>query len=128
MNAGIDSALEKIHFIGGQNRNRIKKLVLIDIGGKVVKWVFGNMGSEDVDEIYGHLENLDKNTGQINNQVNKQIVINEGLIKGVKNVKESLRQTQEKVEKSINIFGTQTTRSLSIEEVMLIALPVYAEI
>ena len=51
------STLEKIHFIGGQNRNKIKKRDLIDIGGKVVKWLFGNMDSEDADEIYGQLDN-----------------------------------------------------------------------
>ena len=62
------------------------------------------------------------------NQFLSPNVINEGLIKGMKNVSESLRQTQEKVEKSINVLGTQTTRALSIAEVMLVALPVYAEI
>ena len=128
LNSGIDSALEKIHFIGGQNRNKVHKRGLVDLGGKMVKWLFRNMDSEDANEVYGHLDNLDKNTGQMNDQINKQVVINEGLIKGMKNVSESLRQTQEKVEKSINVLGTQTTRALSIAEVMLVALPVYAEI
>ena len=114
MNTGIDSALEIISIIGIQNRNRIKKRGLIDIGGKVVKWLFAHMDSEDADEIYGHLDNLDRNGGQINDQVNKHVVINEGLIKGIINITESLRQTQEKEEKSINVLGTQTTRALGI--------------
>ena len=37
----------------------------MDISGTVLKWLFGNMDREDAQEVYGHLNNLDKNTDQI---------------------------------------------------------------
>ena len=70
-------------------------------------------GCKDGQEVYGHLGNLDRNTDQITDQVNKQVIINDRLIKGINNVTTSLRQTQKRVESAMNVLGLQATKPIA---------------
>ena len=74
-------------------KNRIKR-GLINIAGKFNKIFWGNMDSEDADEIYSHLANLDQNGKQMTDEINKQIVINNNLIKNINKISEHVNSQQ----------------------------------
>lgn len=70
----------------GKHENRGRR-ALIDVGGRIIKWVFGNLNDEDKQEIDNHFRNIDINQHNIINNLNKQITINDDIRKYMLNVK-----------------------------------------
>lgn len=52
------------------------------------------MNDDDAKEIFDHLNNLDQNTKQVVSEVNKQIEINNNLIKNVKELENFINSQQ----------------------------------
>jgi len=80
-----------INLLTHNPRNRQKR-GLINIAGKIQKYIIGTMDSEDSEQIYKKLDELDKNSGTITNELNKQVIINNKLIRNLDTIEEHLNK------------------------------------
>lgn len=70
------------------------KRALINVGGRVINWIFGNMDDEDRIRIEGHLKEIDFNQRNIINNLNKQIKINTDIQTYLQNIRLVLEQNK----------------------------------
>lgn len=91
---------------------------LINVLGNTLKFITGTMDNEDAAEIYKHLENLDLNSKQIIEQSNKQIAINDNLIKSVNEISEHVNSEKRLIEDYLSRITNQTTKIFKAEKVL----------
>lgn len=80
----------KMHVNVG-NRN---KRALIDAGGRLINWIFGNMDDEDRLRIEGHFKEIDFNQMNMINNLNKQVKINTEMQTYLQNIRLVLEQNK----------------------------------
>jgi hypothetical protein len=74
------------------------------------------MDNIDAEEIFNHLDNLDKNTKNLYVQVNKQVSINDKLIKNLDIVVDHVNAGQEIVNKTLNTIIKKSFDALSLSQ------------
>ncbi|KAI8117401.1 hypothetical protein CVS40_10691 [Lucilia cuprina] len=75
--------------------NPRKKRALINEGGRLINWLFGNMDDEDRLRIENHLQDIDLNQKNIIDNLNKRVKINnemQGYLQNIRLVVERNRK------------------------------------
>lgn len=109
-------------------KNRRSKRGLINLLGKGMKFLAGTMDDEDAVEISNHLNNLDQNMNNAMNQLNKQVVINNNLIKNVDEIKQHLNKQQKELNNFLTNITNQTNKIISNYNKSKYVLQLYADI
>lgn len=81
------------------------KRALINIGGSLLKFIFGTMDQEDKIEIENHLKLIDQNNKNIITTINKQIKINSIIQDNINTIKNNINQSHLIIEKISNYIS-----------------------
>lgn len=122
----IDLARQNLHLLLPQN-NRVKR-GLINIGGKAIKWLYGNMDSDDAEEIYSHLKNLDENAKQMTSELNKQVVINNEIISNIDKISDHVNKQQSELSEYLVNVTKNTNRAISLSEKFQLTLKIHVDL
>lgn len=99
-----------------QNKKKRSKRGLLNIVGKLNKYLIGTMDSEDSEEIYSHLQNLDENLKQITGAENSQLIINKNIVKNLESVRDQLNANQQNITKYFyNVSNTLVLDEIKFE-------------
>lgn len=79
----LEHSLQTLN-IHTESRN---KRALIDVGGRLIRWIFGNMDDEDRTRIENHFENIDFKQRNIIDNLNKQVKINNEMQNYLQNIR-----------------------------------------
>lgn len=109
-------------------KNHRNKRGLINILGKGLKFLSGTMDDEDATEIYNHLENLDHNTKNTVDQLNKQVIINNNLIKNVEEINKHLNKQQKDLNEFLSKIDNRTSNLITLYNKSKHVLKLYADI
>ena len=117
--------LTKTHGMGREVERQ--KRGLINIIGAASKFMFGTMDDKDAKEIYGHMENLERNIDQVVKQSNEQLEINDKLISGLKNATDHVRTSQDRIAEKINNIMMETNAALTSSHLLAVMMNIYAD-
>lgn len=101
---------------------------LLNVVGTGFKYIIGTMDSNDAEEIYSHLKNLEQNTRQLTDETNSQVMINNNLIKGLNDVTEHFNEQQTLLTDKFNEFLVKINQGLLNMERHQNVLQLYANI
>lgn len=96
-----------------QNR---KRRGLINIGGKVYKWLFGTMDDDDRQEILEHLSVTEQNSHNSIETLNKQIIINNSMNKSLHHLKTAVENDRKEI--SIFLQKIKNTNNEIVKEII----------
>lgn len=99
LNIEINTIKSKLRTIQISNR---QKRGLINLGGKIQKWLFGTMDDNDRQEILEHLHVIDENSHNSIQNLNKQIKINDSFNKTFLNLKALIEDDRKLILQSLN--------------------------
>lgn len=108
--------------------NKRERRGLVNVIGKAMKFITGTMDNEDSEEIYKHLENLDTNSKQLIDQVNKQVIINDNLIKTLTDMANSVNEQQTKIRSYLSRLENETSKIIMMSTQSKFILEMYADI
>lgn len=74
-----------------------QKRGLINIGGTIIKWVFGTMDNEDRQRIEEHILTIDKNNHNLIKNMNQQIKINDNFNKSFIMIQEAIKNDRQQM-------------------------------
>lgn len=105
-----------------------QKRGLINIMGSGMKALFGTMDDADAQVIFKHLDNLDKNSMQITDQLNKQVIINNNIIKNINETIKHVNDQQKLLTEYLdNITDRSNNLTVKIDKTKF-TLHIYADI
>lgn len=107
---------------------RRQKRGLINVWGNSLKFLAGVMDNEDAEEIYAQLNNLDQNSRQITNEINKQLRVNNDLITSVDKIKNHINEQQIKLSEFLTNITTESMNIKTLTNEMKYALTILIDI
>lgn len=106
------SRLEKLFEIIYPRNNRVKR-GLANVLGTTIKFITGNMDSEDANEIERRIMEITLNNKQLITAHNEQITINDKLISHVKNMTETINNQQIVISTTLNNLNNKQNNFFS---------------
>lgn len=111
-------------------RNEIKTLIprrhkrgLVNLGGTVLKWVFGTMDETDKKDIEEHLNAIDTNNHELIENNNQQIKINNKFNKTFELIKNTIETDRSRISERLNTITKRTYHdNLFLEQLIKIDL------
>ena len=93
------------------NPNNRPKRGLINVGGKITKWLFGTLDSDDGKKYTKAINELHNNQNSHKREINLQISLTKQLIDNYNNTVTLLAKNQEHIKNHINIFESNLNQS-----------------
>ena len=93
------------------NPNNRPKRGLINVGGKITKWLFGTLDSDDGEKYTKAINELHNNQNSHKREINLQISLTKQLIDNYNNTVTLLAKNQEHIKNHINIFESNLNQS-----------------
>lgn len=87
---------------------------LINGLGSIIKTITGNMDAQDADKLNKEIENLAKNQGKMNSEINRQTVLNNKMIERFENITNHINTQQESITSYLISYQEQTRNSIRI--------------
>ena len=87
-------------------RHRNKRGIINGLGS-IIKIISGNMDADDAQKINTELVTLNSNQKEINQNFNKQIILNNDMIRRFENIREHVNSQQTKIENYLKIVKTE---------------------
>lgn len=94
LNKKLNELEHSLHTLKSHTRTRSRR-ALVNVGGRAINWLFGNMDDEDRLRIESHLENIDFNQKNIVDNLNKQVRVNNEMQGYLQNVRLIVEQNRD---------------------------------